>query len=95
MKLFRKKRMKKKKVLYMPIVLGAKYYFLEDNYKMLSSLPKCKMNCLLGTLLFWRKKATLQMKVMGTLRSACEVTGILNQVVTQGERVHNMFIICS
>lgn len=34
------------------------------------------------------EKSTLYMKVMGTLRSTCEVTGILNQVVTQGEQSH-------
>lgn len=57
---------------------------------MLSVLSKYKMNCLLCTSLFWRKN--LQMKVMGPLRSTCEMTGILNQVVTQGEcryYVHN------
>lgn len=39
-----------------------------------------------------KEKATLQTKVKGTLRSIYEVTGILKQVVTQGEQryyVHN------
>lgn len=77
--------MKEKKARYMPIVLVAKYDILEGNYKMLPILSKYKMNCLLCTSLFWRKKSTLQMKVMGILRSTCEVTGMLNQIVTQDE----------
>lgn len=36
-------KMKEKKALYMPIVLVAKHYILEDKYKMLSILSNVKL----------------------------------------------------
>lgn len=83
--------MKEKKALYMPIVLVAKHYTLEDKYKMLSILSNVKLTVYYAPCYAGGKKSTL-LKVMGTLRSTCEVTGILNQVMKQSEcryYVHN------
>ena len=76
----------------MLIVLEAKHYILEGKYKMLSILLNVKWAVYYAPCYSGGKKSTLQMKVMGTLWSACEVTGILNQIVTQGEcryYIHN------
>lgn len=86
------RRLKEKKAFHMPIVLEAKHYILEGNYKMLSVLPNVKCAVYYAPCYSGGKKSTLQIKVMGTLWSTCEVTGILNQTVTQGEwryYIHN------
>lgn len=86
------RRLKEKKAFHMPIVLEAKHYILEGNYKMLSVLPNVKCAIYYAPCYSGGKKSTLQIKVMGTLWSTCEVRGILNQIVTQGEwryYIHN------
>lgn len=69
--------MKEKKAHYIPIVLVAKYYILEGNYKCYLLYPNIKWTVYYAHH-YSGGKSTLEMKVMGILRSTCEVTGILN-----------------